>query len=204
MRCTSEIMLTTTETTALCVRISRLINCLRWVMQTLQDSLAHRAYYHFSASTSILDSNYRTLWFSRRSHMRFLGHNASWHSVLHDLCDLELIYCIRNSKFASSHFFHDVCTTCNTHILAHICWLAIEFNWLAIDVRLLCDDQQQLKSGLGSPFTQFESLITHNVLDLSDFGASPYSKWIHISNFWSNAKRNLLYIQLLFDQLSWL
>jgi len=92
-----------------------------------------------------------------------------------------------------------------THILAHICWLAIEFNWLAIDVRLLCDDQQQLKSGLGSPFTQFESLITHNVLDLSDFGASPYSKWIHISNFfYINAKRNSLYIPLLFHQLSWL
>lgn len=81
-----------------------------------------------------------------------------------------------------------------THILAHICWLAIEFNWLAIDVRLLCDDQQQLKSGLGSPFTQFESLITHNVLDLSDFGASPYSKWIHISNFFILMLRGIRFI----------
>jgi len=45
-------------------------------------------------------------------YMRFLGHNVSCHSVfssffLHDLCDLELIYCIRNAKLASSHFFYD-------------------------------------------------------------------------------------------------
>jgi len=60
-------------------------------------------------------STHRTLWFSRRCYMAIC---VFWVTTsvatrffllffFHDLCDLELIYCIRNAKLASSHFFYD-------------------------------------------------------------------------------------------------